>query len=148
MVQQKMPPTKTNKEDPFVDILLELNLLKGSVTNLINKMKNVKKFTKIRKTGNIVSGFVKPVHVSDELAKFMDIGADDTVSRCNVNKRINEYIKENNLQNPEYKQIFKLDETLAKIFELEEGDEVNYFKMQTYLKHHYSKTAKVPVTVS
>jgi chromatin remodeling complex protein RSC6 len=66
---------------------------------------------------------------------------DELVPRNIVNRKINEYVKKHNLQVPESRQFFVLDVPLAALFKLDPGTHVHYFKMQTYLKDHYPKTA-------
>jgi chromatin remodeling complex protein RSC6 len=61
----------------------------------------------------------------------------EMVARCVVNKRITEYIKANNLQTDENKTQFVVDDGLSAVFNVPVGTVVHYFKMQTYLKHHY-----------
>ena len=85
------------------------------------------------------NGFNRQQKVDDELRTFLGLAPEQLISRSEVTKKINEYIKSNNLQVPEFKQTFTLDDTLAKIFNLNTGTVVNYFKMQSYLKHHYPK---------
>lgn len=126
-------------DDTFDSVLQELDTMKNQLREVYNKVKYLKKNYHKRKNTNIKSGFVKPVTVSPELAEFLHMSVDDKIPRSVVNKKINEYIKTNNLQVPEFKQTFTLDDTLAKIFNLSTGTVVNYFKMQSYLKHHYPK---------
>jgi chromatin remodeling complex protein RSC6 len=126
-------------DDTFDSVLQELETMKNQLRVVYNKVKYLKKNYHKRKNTNIKSGFVKPVSVSPELAEFLHMSVDDKIPRSVVNKKINEYIKSNNLQVPEFKQTFTLDDTLAKIFNLNTGTVVNYFKMQSYLKHHYPK---------
>jgi chromatin remodeling complex protein RSC6 len=88
------------------------------------------------------SGFMKPVEVSEPLAALIAIPSTELIARCVVNKKINEYIKSNNLQVPSNRQTFTIDARLASVFEVEVGTVIHYFKMQSYLKHHYPKSAK------
>jgi chromatin remodeling complex protein RSC6 len=142
-----VPDTKNvediTSEDTFESLINELNVMKTNMRTILQKVKYLRKNYHKRKNTNIKSGFVKPVNVSKELACFLNIREDDKVPRSVVNKRINEYIKTNNLQVEDFKQTFTIDTNLATIFNTEPGTVINYFKMQTYLKHHYPK----PVTV-
>lgn len=126
-------------EDTFEALLHEMKVMMTNMRTVMQKVKYLRKNYHKRKNTNIKSGFVKPVNVSKELAQFLSIREDDKVPRSVVNKRINEYIKSNHLQVEEFKQTFTIDEKLATIFNTEPGTVVNYFKMQTYLKHHYPK---------
>lgn len=131
--------TKKIKDDPFNEILEELNVIKQSITSVTSRLKVLKRTTKVRDNSNVKSGFVKPVSISQQLADFLDVKSDELVSRNVVNKSINDYIVKNNLQVPEFKQTFVLDSKLAVLFDLPEQTQVNYFKMQTYMKRHYPK---------
>ena len=132
----------------------EINELECVIDQLVNMRKNINTMLSKLKTLNkqqmkikkpkIVSGFVKPVEVSKEMTKFLNIDPEQKVSRSYVNKKINEYIKQNDLQIESSKQNFIIDDTLSTIFRQEKGSQVHYFKMQTYLKHNYIK--KVSIT--
>lgn len=134
-----------NSEISFDSLLNELDLMKNQLSGVIRNVKHLKKNYHKRKNTNIKSGFVKPVNVSKELSTFLEIEENDKIARSIVNRKINEYIKANNLQVPEFKQTFKLDDKLSTVFNLETGTVVNYFKMQTHLKHHYPKTELIAV---
>lgn len=124
----------------FEQIVDDLEMIKKQVNQLIGTVKHIQKQSaKKKKSSNIKSGFVKPVRLSPELSSLIGSAHDELVPRSVVNKKINEYIKEHNLQIPESRQNFVLDSNLANLFGLEEGTSVHYFKMQTYLKHHYPK---------
>jgi upstream activation factor subunit UAF30 len=62
------------------------------------------------------SGFLAPIPISEGLAKFL--GAEDgKVSRADAVKRIWDYIKENNLQDPANKKMIVCDSKLQELFE-------------------------------
>tara|TARA_Y100000389_G_scaffold205042_1_gene262357 strand:+ start:3141 stop:3575 length:435 start_codon:yes stop_codon:yes gene_type:complete len=127
-------------DEIFDSVIQELDLMKNQLKTAYQKIKYLKRNYNKRKNTNVKSGFVKPVNVSSELATFLEIDTTDKVSRSYVNKKINEYIKNKNLQVESFKQTFTIDDKLSNIFRLDEGTVLNYFKMQTYLKHHYPKT--------
>ncbi len=84
------------------------------------------------------SGFAKPALISKELAKFLGVKSDMLLARTDVTKRINTYIKANNLQNPDNKRIIHPDTKLSKL--LNNGkEEVTYFNLQRYMKVHFPK---------
>jgi chromatin remodeling complex protein RSC6 len=138
--EKKNIETSTVSDDTFDSVLQELDSMKNQLRLVYNKVKYLKKNYHKRKNTNIKSGFVKPVNVSTELATFLHMNPEDKVPRSVVNKKINEYIKTNDLQVPEFRQTFMLDDQLATVFRLNTGTVVNYFKMQSYLKHHYPKS--------
>lgn len=126
-------------DEIFDSVIQELDLMKNQLKTTYQKIKYLKRNYNKRKNTNVKSGFVKPVNVSSEMATFLEIDTTDKVSRSYVNKKINEYIKNKNLQVESFKQTFTIDDKLSNIFRLDEGTVLNYFKMQTYLKHHYPK---------
>jgi len=85
------------------------------------------------------SGFLKPMLISDELAMFLGKPLGTEMTRVDVNKELNAYIKDNDLQDKENDRKINPDEKLRKILTLSDGDEVTYFSLQRYLKHHFIK---------
>ena len=87
------------------------------------------------------SGFVKPTRISDELANFLgkDIGTE--MARTAVSKEINGYIVANGLQNKDNGRFINPDAKLTALLKIKKGDELSYFNLQTYMKHHFIKAA-------
>ncbi|XP_010275139.1 PREDICTED: upstream activation factor subunit spp27 [Nelumbo nucifera] len=81
------------------------------------------------------TGIFKVVPVSPALRKF--IGAPE-VSRGDAVKKVWEYIKENNLQNPANKKEIRCDDKLKSIFEGK--DTVGFLEIATLLSRHFVKT--------
>ena len=103
---------------------------------------------KKRASGNRApSGFVKPTLISDELAAFLGKEKGTHLARTAVSKEINAYIRAANLQDPTNGRKINPDAKLAKLLKLAKGDELTYFNLQTYMKHHFVKTAPAPVAV-
>jgi chromatin remodeling complex protein RSC6 len=96
---------------------------------------------------NTNSGFLKPVQISKDLAKFTGWDAAQPRSRVDVTKYICEYIKTNNLQDPEDKRKIRVDsdQNLKKLlkFDGKDGKPLTYYSLQTYLKSHFSPAAVV-----
>ena len=135
-----MQQNKNNEDiNVFDNMLNEIDVIKRQLTTLAADIKHMKKRYSRRKVSNVKSGFVKPVKLSSDLQSLIGTEEDELVSRSVVNKKINDYIKSNNLQVPENRQTFVLDDKLSNLFGLEKGSVVHYFKMQTYLKNHYPK---------
>ena len=128
------------KQNNTIEDIMEIVItMKKELHNLQQKLKCLYKSTNKQKKTNVVSGFVTPVNVKQELATFLNIEKDEKVSRSVVNKKINEYIVKHDLQIQDKKQWFMIDDNLSKIFTCEKGEQMHYFKMQTYLKHNYIK---------
>jgi chromatin remodeling complex protein RSC6 len=85
------------------------------------------------------SGFVKPTRISDELAKFLgkDVGVE--MARTSVSKEINAYIREKGLQDPANGRKINPDANLTKLLNIKKDDELTYFNLQRYMKHHFIK---------
>jgi chromatin remodeling complex protein RSC6 len=105
--------------------------------------KLMEKSTKKRKSSqNKVSGFEKPTAISDELAKFVGEPVGTMLARTAVSKKIHEYVKSNNLQNPTNRRIIIPDAKLKKLLKTSGTDELSYFNLQKFLKVHFKKDVK------
>ena len=107
------------------------------------ELKSAQKNSKKRKTtGNRQpSGFVKPTRISDELAKFLGKTIGTEMARTEVSKEINAYIREKGLQDKENGRKIHPDASLTKLLALTSADELTYFNLQRYMKHHFIKEA-------
>jgi chromatin remodeling complex protein RSC6 len=81
--------------------------------------------------------FEIPTKVTDELCKFLGHPAGTLISRSNVTKQINNYVKEKGLKN---KHDIKPDAALRKLLAVPETEQLTYFNLQRYLNKHYVKT--------
>jgi len=116
----------------------------------LEKIRNKKSRTKTERSANSQpSGITKPVSISDELAKFLGVAPGTLVPRNEVTKGVSSFVKNNGLSDPSNKQKFVLDDREpAKKLRVLLGDpkeDVTYFNLQRYLKHHYIQTGE-PVT--
>ena len=120
------------------------NAIKASVKSIEKKVarmtKLMEKSTKKKRTGqNKVSGFEKPTAISDELAKFVGEPTGALLARTAISKKIHEYVKANNLQDPKNRRIINPDAKLKKLLKTGPNDELSYFNLQKYLKVHFKK---------
>jgi chromatin remodeling complex protein RSC6 len=84
------------------------------------------------------SGFAKPTKISDEMCDFLEVPRGTEMSRTDVTRKINAYVKLHNLNKPDNKRIILPDHKLKKI--LGAGDEeVSFFVLQRYIKNHFIK---------
>ncbi|XP_077234146.1 uncharacterized protein LOC143876294 isoform X2 [Tasmannia lanceolata] len=88
---------------------------------------------KQRKGGS--SGFLAPIPLSDALVKFIGTG-ESALPRSDVVKRMWDYIKQNNLQDPADKRRIICDEKLKELFEV---DTFNGFTVLKLLVSHFIK---------
>ena len=93
---------------------------------------------KARATNN---GFNKPLDVSEKLRAFLKLGAEDTVSRSQVTKLINEYVTEKGLKAG---QQITLDATLKDLLAPPEGTQITFLNIQKYINPHYIKPVAEP----
>lgn len=102
-----------------------------------------------RKTSSGNHGILEESKITPELAAFLNVDKDTSIRRPQVTKAIGNYVRENNLANPDNKRIFKTDDNLKKIlgeprFLIEKknpalGEGFSYFNLQSYLKPHFVK---------
>lgn len=113
------------------------------------ELKNAHKTSRRKKSsGNRQpSGFVKPTLISDELAHFLNKNVGTEMARTDVSKEINAYIRAQGLQDKANGRRIIADAKLARLLKLGANDELTYFNLQRYMKHHFVKTEPV-VSVS
>lgn len=149
---------KESIEEDLDEIIATLNALIKAITEeekqvngrtlkgLRNRIQNVRKSlkrafkTKTPGTGKKVSGFVLPCKISKELADFLQVKEDQTLSRTEVTNAMCVYIRlkpdedrphmlrwkhlnpggKRDLQNPQNKMVIIPDETLSKLLRYDE----------------------------
>jgi len=114
--------------------------------NIARELKVAQKASSKRKksSGNRApSGFVKPTLITDELAAFLGKEKGSLLARTAVSKEINGYIRANNLQDPANGRKINADAKLAKLLKLAKTDELTYFNLQKFMKHHFVKMTPV-----
>lgn len=95
---------------------------------------------KRRSSGNRQpSGFIKPTLITDELATFLGKSSGTEMARTEVSKEINQYIRENKLQDAANGRIIRPDSKLKKLLRVGADEELTYFNLQRYMKHHFVK---------
>jgi chromatin remodeling complex protein RSC6 len=112
------------------------------VSKELEKLRNKRGKTKtVRSPDALPSGITKPVAISDELAKFLGVAPGTLVPRNEVTKGVSGFVKSNELSDPSNKQKFILDDRPAakalKVLLGNPKEDVTYFNLQRYLKHHY-----------
>ena len=118
-----------------------LKILKNQSSRIIKQ-----KRTSTKKNTNNNSGFLKPVKISTEMAKFTGWDKDELKSRVDVTKYLCQYIRDNNLQNPKDKRQILTDSKLQKLLRFDpkkETEPLTYFRLQTQLKSHFLKPDEV-----
>jgi chromatin remodeling complex protein RSC6 len=137
----------------FSDILEKMVALSTHIKSIQMSMKTlVKEFDKQKKIIDKVqkkrdkakkspSGFAKPCKISNELCDFIGVEHGCELSRTDITRKINEYVKEKNLNNPENRREFFPDKKLKSILNVKDGEKVTYFILQRLIAHHFPPSA-------
>jgi chromatin remodeling complex protein RSC6 len=141
-----------NKQDLAKDLD---NLTRDLFENVKNKelLKRVKQFksdiVKILKLRNLTekkerdisnSGFMKPVGVSEPMRAFLELKPEELTRRLDITKRLCEYIKVNDLQDPRDRRNIVPDKVLRDLLNMTESEpHLTYYSIQQKLKDHIIK---------
>jgi chromatin remodeling complex protein RSC6 len=115
-----------------------VSLVEGLVkdTNQVLR-KNLKRK---RRTGtNTNSGFMKPKPVSDELCEFLNKPTGSLMSRTDVTRAICDYVKTNELRQPDNKRVITPDARLATLLRMEKDETMTYIHLQSKIGHLFLK---------
>ncbi|KAK9071161.1 hypothetical protein SSX86_009729 [Deinandra increscens subsp. villosa] len=131
-------PSDKNKQNKRVKDSENVDTVKPSDEN--KRKKRVKEEEpKEKENGKKkASGFVSPLPISDELAQFFGTGEKE-LSRSEVVKRMWEYIKQNDLQDPSDKRQILCDDKLKELFNV---DSFVGFTVSKLLTAHFIKEKK------
>jgi len=119
-----------------------LHKLQGDVYKLL-KIRPLGDEKKPRAENN--SGFMmKPVNISPELANFIKVDTKEPITRMAITKKICEYIKEKDLQNPKDRREILPDPALKSLFKLTETEKepLTYYSMQKNIQSHIFKVPR------
>tara|TARA_B100000965_G_scaffold359539_1_gene339638 strand:+ start:74 stop:703 length:630 start_codon:yes stop_codon:yes gene_type:complete len=124
-----------------------LKILQKEVNKSLKSGKRSRKVTEVDPNApKKVSALQRPVAISNELCVFLGFAENTEHSRQEVTTCINEYIKKNELQDPNNRRFILLDTTPeAKKLKslLRDPDQpVTFFNIQRYLKPHYPQSEK------
>lgn len=115
----------------------QVNMIEKQTFRLVKNKKSVRK-------NKVVSGFQKPTRISKDLTKFTGWNENDLHSRVEVTKYICDYIKTNNLQNPQDRRQIVPDAKLQKLLGYnpkKETEPLRYYSIQFHLNKmkHFPK---------
>lgn len=163
--KETLTPTVEKTEDvPSLtledNINTRLTALLSTVSSVINELKTIqtevklvqKNYNKVvkdhnkivnkkKKTGRKPSGFAKPSQITNEMSDFLGLEKGVEIARNEVTSLINKYIVDNNLRNEEDKRKILPDKKLSKLLNLKGDEELSYFNLQRYMKHHFIKSS-------
>ncbi len=125
-------------------LLGQIKRLEKRVHREIKDARKRKRRVKVDENGVEVkrapSIFERPTQISEELCSFLTKAKGTLMSRSEVTKAVNNYVKEHNLKN---KHDIKPDAPLKKLLGVPEGEQLTYFNLQRYLNKHYVKAVVV-----
>jgi chromatin remodeling complex protein RSC6 len=79
------------------------------------------------------SKFTKPLPIHAILANFLEVPIGTLMPRTEVTRRINRYIKENDLQDKENSRKINPDEKLKELFKMDDTMQLTFFNIQKYI---------------
>jgi chromatin remodeling complex protein RSC6 len=129
------------KVNSFAVMLKETQVLLKALSKEYDRMKKTVEKTE-RKRANArtnPNGFAKPAKITDEMHDFLGVPKGTEISRTDVTRRVNAYIKEHNLYNPANKRIILPDAKLRKILGASPDQEVTFFNLQRFLSASFVK---------
>ena len=128
-------------ETLFVEMEQKIKMLENKMSKQEKVIKKLKKqlTPETEKKPKKPSGFAKPIYISPELCEFLNLEKGTEIPRTEVTKLVLQYVKDNNLQNKEFKKNIDFDEKLTNLLKPAEGEIVTYFTIQKLLKLHYVK---------
>lgn len=135
----------TNTKDTKTRKTKGVKFLKSVTKNIKTLRNDASRVMRTRKQStrpkNTSSGFMKPVQISPEMAKFTGWEPDVPRSRVDVTKYLCKYIRDNDLQNPEDRRIIRPDSQLKTLLNIQDGskDPLMYYSLQKYIQHHFKK---------
>lgn len=127
-----------------MDVLPAIESLSKEIKSLAKLVRKVRAHqedpdgekTKARSANN---GFNRKQDVSPKLREFLDLSDDELVSRSEVTKRINAYVKEQGLKHPDDGRVIIMDAKLTKLLEPPADIQVTFLNIQKFLSPHYIK---------
>lgn len=161
--KSRQVPTKESVVESFDDLVELVEAEINRLREIQNKAKGVKFLRSLNKRikslrsqtarvmkqrqrtnrkNNNNSGFLKPVRISNDMAKFTGWDASELRSRVDVTKHICKYIRENELQNPADRRQILADSKLSKLLSYDskkETEPLTYYRIQSYMKKHFIK---------
>jgi chromatin remodeling complex protein RSC6 len=134
-VEKKVAPKVEKKVAPKVEPKVEPNVNNSVKTSINSTGQCIVSVNGSR----VISGFLKPRGISDELAKFLNVPVGCQMLRTHVSKLINTYIRVNNLQDANNGRIINADAKLRKLLNITPTDQLTYFNINSYMRPHFIK---------
>ena len=143
-VEPTGPSALDNLETKITALVALLKEVQGELKVVKKENERMKKIVerteaKRAKARSNPNGFAKPSKITDELCDFLAVPRGTMLSRTDVTRKVNAYIKDNKLNKPENKRIINPDTKLRKILGIKPDEELSYFSLQRYLSRSFVK---------
>jgi len=127
----------------FKDVNIQVRLVKKEIDRLRRIADRVEKKKASAKSSP--NGFAKASKITDELCVFLGVPSGSERSRTDVTREIHKYVQAHNLSDPKNKRIILAhkDAKLKALLGSTDKDEISYFNLQKFLKHHFIKPTPV-----
>jgi len=122
---------KKTIQDDIYKLTEEKYCIEDEIAELVSRPSTNKGIT-------LKSKFCSPYKISNELAEFLGKTNGTEITRVDVTREINKYIRLNNLQDSEIKRNINPDTKLSTLFKLNNGDELTFFNIQKYITPHFN----------
>lgn len=125
-------------------ILAEIAAIRSDIKSLakiVRKIRATQEDPTGEKSSNRAknNGFNREQKISEELRTFLGLPEGQLVSRSQVTRAVNKYVKDNGLKHPDNGRVLILDQKLKDLLKPPNNVEVTYLNLQKYLSPHYSK---------
>jgi upstream activation factor subunit UAF30 len=128
-IKKKMDSSSESDNDSIPDV--EKNRRRLNVRSEQTEQENRQPF-----------GFTRPLPLSIDLCNFLFLEPGAQMSRVEVTREINNYIRRHNLQDPVNRRNILVDERLRTIIDLEPNQRLSFFNMQRYLFRHFLRPSQ------
>lgn len=127
----------------FKEVNVQVRLVKKEIDRLRRIADRVEKKKASAKSSP--NGFAKASKITDELCVFLGVPSGSERSRTDVTREIHKYVQANDLSDPKNKRIILAhkDAKLKALLGSTDNDEISYFNLQKFLKHHFIKPTPV-----
>ena len=134
-------------------ILNELTSMRSDIKNVVKLLRKLNNRAddpdgtkaKARAENN---GFNRPQNITPALSEFLGIPNDEEISRSEVTRRINAYIREKELKHADNGRVIMVenDARLKALLNPVDGEQITFLNIQKFLSPHYIKKEKPSTT--
>lgn len=127
----------------FKEVNIQVRLVKKEIDRLRRIADRVEKKKASAKSSP--NGFAKASKITEELCVFLGVSSGSERSRTDVTREIHKYVQAHELSDPKNKRIILAhkDAKLKALLGSSDKDEISYFNLQKFLKHHFIKPTPI-----